>query len=137
MKYEEALKNNIEKFDNDGIMMRSLVLPYFLQSISLLLCMLSENLCRLDFPTASVSGEECGGGKGEKVPSVSQILKVLSHSDFLRSTNLTQSLIQFLDWLLEQELPEDIDDFEEGMWYDSKNIIDKWNEFVTREDKTE
>ena len=128
MKYEEAIKNNIEKFECDGVEMRSIVLPRFLESFAVLACLMAEDLCERDFSYVTIGKERNINGKSKKNPTLKDILSVICGNDFPRSAKFTQLLSEFWDWLLEQEVSEDFDR-EKGVWYDYTHTIDKWNEF--------
>ena len=133
MTYEEALKDSFEKVDICGKKMRTLELPYFLTGFSTLLCLMAQESCSTDCPVMiGPDGKYVGGGKANEYPSAMDIMRVLSGNDFVRSATLTQSLIEFLNWFLEQEITEDDEDY---MWYDCNNIIDEWNEFVKEKRK--
>lgn len=132
MTYEEALKANVEKVNIGRVTMPSMVFTGFLKSFAILSCLFAETICKQDYPTAIIGKENCGGGEGKAFPSTQDILAVLTCNDFLRGSTFSHSITEFLDWLLEQRVPENLDDDEKGMWYDYQNILNEWNKYISK-----
>ena len=122
MTYEKALKKYLNsKYEY--------VFFSFINSISLLILLQTNELCKQDVPVVEAFGNEKWGGKGIEKPSIEDIADVLDLKDFSRHISLTSSMMNFFEWLFKQKVDEDSTD---DVWYGPKTLIDKWNEFADK-----
>lgn len=123
----EALKDNREDSASDFKLSR------FTLSLSVILASQALWLLSLDMPTIISNGIE-SGGTGQPIKDVEgrEVVRVLCGYDVIRNMSLFQQTISFLNWLLNQEVPEGLTDSDgcSRCWYDLEFVNRMWNEFV-------
>ena len=123
----EALKDNREDSASDFKLSR------FTLSLSVILASQALWLLSLDMPTIISNGIE-SGGTGQPIKDVEgrEVVRVLCGYDVIRNMSLFQQTIRFLNWLLNQEVPEGLTDSDgcSICWYDLEFVNRMWNEFV-------
>lgn len=126
-KIKECICDSTEKTE-DGIF--SICLSYFIINMAILLVLDSD--MRLATPVPDLhTGGTLLSGEAKEEPSVLDIKRVLKRDDLIRGTGQFIQLQGFLEWILEQDEPEEPkngDDF--VMWYDIEFLGKKWNEYV-------
>lgn len=117
MTYRKSLKDNLDPIEDLGGM-TSIVFSNFLISMAMLI--------NLDAATMIAESED-------EILDVSlgMIQGILNHDDLLNSISVHFQIKGFLDWLLDQELPEDgMSKEHDDMWYGIAPLVDKWNEYA-------
>lgn len=127
-KIRDALKDSMDRGEY-GI---GFPFPYFIRSIAYLLFLDTHVRLLQDVPDVHI-GNKTFKGAAVKDPGATDFLSVLNDTDLIRSTAQRTCLMLFIEWLLDQEETEA--DIDRGMWYDTANIVDKWNEFVNIQQK--
>lgn len=129
-KIKECICDSLEKF---ATISGSEVLPigfgWFLRNMALIL--LADSKARLcqDVPVIDIGGYK-SGGKAEE-PTISAIIRVLTHHDMIRGTGQSMQLQGFLDWILDQDEPDELDDDSDLVfWYSQEFLGEKWNEYA-------
>lgn len=127
----EALKDDREDSASD------FMLSQFTLSLSVILASQALWLLSLDMPTIINNGIE-SSGKGQPVKNVKgrDVVRVLCGYDVIRNMSLFQQTIRFLNWLLNQKVPEGLTDSDgcSICWYDLEFVNRMWNEFVEKKE---
>jgi hypothetical protein len=104
----------------------------FIRSMSIILLLFCNNLLERDYPDLSF-GKSTISGKKKNDCDISDYVRILNGDDLLRATSVNIQLHEFIRWLLDEEIDEENDDFEHGLWYGIGYLSDKWNEFAKQE----
>lgn len=123
-KIKDCIKDSVKRWGNG---MLPICLSGFLQSMTVILLMDCDQRLMIDNPDVSI-GKDKYEGKAKTTPTLLDYTKVLMGDDILRYTSQSMQLQGFIDWFIEQDEPEDEDDF--ILWYDSDFVIEKWNEYA-------
>ena len=122
----ETLKDDEEDSASDFKLTR------FTLSLSVVLASSALWSLSLEMPTVILNGIE-SGGKGQPINDVKgrDVVRVLCGNDVSRNLSLFLKTIRFLNWLLNQKVPEGLID-SDGCnidWYDLEFVERMWNEF--------
>ena len=130
MKIKEAIIEGVNQRDRDNV--GPFAFTYFVLSIVPVWANLAANLLDADFPAARINGIRSGG---KRTPTNeikwTDLIPVFTGNDMLRHNTLFRQSLSFLDWFFEQEVPENSDDDDEPiMWNSVEYIAKMWNQFV-------
>lgn len=122
----ETLKDDEEDSASDFKLTR------FTLSLSVVLASSALWSLSLEMPTVILNGIE-SGGKEQPINDVKgrDVVRVLCGNDVSRNLSLFLKTISFLNWLLNQKVPEGLID-SDGCnidWYDLEFVERMWNEF--------
>lgn len=99
-------------------------LSWFVSAISAVLAGVAQQILRQDFPSTKIDGEEFDG-KGCDEPSVDAVIALMSGNfGVLRHTVYFMQLTNWLNWLMDEELPE------EGVFDNFVWLGEKWNKYA-------
>ena len=127
MTYREIFVNNISNNDELGISLMSI--SDFIKVYAGILCCAAHQLAKEDIADCEFDGVKMPG-KGVKNPGIRDILNILSDDFSIRGANIRMQNYEFIDWLMNQEIPEYDDEDEDPAWFSFDHVAEKWNEYV-------
>lgn len=125
--YAEALKDSLNKVDIDSIGMYPLTVSHFMKSMCFAYLHVASCVYMSGHPAYEIAGEKFPGESGH-MPTVHEVMRSIVGDDPLMYVPIGVEFNSFIQWLLDQPIPDDEDMV---VWDEPHRIIDKINEWVS------